>query len=98
MMMRRLQGVDSYLWYNETPTNHMHTLKVAVLDTAASPIPYSAAKFTRILAERLHLLPSFRWRLQQTPLALHHPVWAEDPAFDITRHVFRVTADAPGGP
>ena len=98
MMMRRLQGVDSYLWYNETPTNHMHTLKIAVLDTAASPIPYSAEKFTRILGERLHLLPSFRWRLQETPLALHHPVWAEDPAFDITRHVFRVTADAPGGP
>ncbi len=95
---RRLRGVDSYLWYNEAPTNHMHTLKVAVLDTAASPIAYSVENFTRMLAERLHLIPSFRWRLQETPFGLHHPVWVDDPQFDINSHVFRVTAEPPGGP
>lgn len=97
-MIRRLRGVDSYLWYNETPTNHMHTLKIAILDTTRSPVPYSADTFIRTLDERLHLIPSFRWRLQETPLGLHHPVWVEDPEFDISRHVFRVTADPPGGP
>jgi diacylglycerol O-acyltransferase / wax synthase len=95
--MRRLRGVDSYLWYNETPTNHMHTLKVAILEPARSAVPYSADRFVRSLEERLHLLPSFRWRLIETPFGLHHPVWVADPAFDIHRHVFRTTANAPGG-
>jgi diacylglycerol O-acyltransferase len=92
-----LQGVDSYLWYNESPTNHMHTLKVAVFETSSSAVPYSAETFTRTLDERMHLLPSFRWRLLETPFGLHHPVWVADPEFDITRHVFRVQAAAPGG-
>src|ERR1700730_3514216 len=95
--MRRLRGGDSYLWYNATPTNHMHTLKEAILDTARSAVPYSIDRFVRSLEERLHLLPSFRWRLIEAPFGLHHPVWAEDPAFDIQRHVFPTTANAPGG-
>jgi diacylglycerol O-acyltransferase / wax synthase len=97
MLMRRLQGVDGYLWYNETPSNHMHTLKVAILDPAQSSKPYSAETFTRDLDDRMHLIPSFRWRLLETPLGLHHPVWVEDPDFDIRRHVFRALADPPGG-
>ena len=96
--MQRLRGVDAYLWYNDTSANPMHTLKVVVLDTARSAVPYSADQFVASLDERLHLLPSFRWRLLETPFGLHHPVWAEDPAFDIRRHVRRWTATAPGGP
>jgi diacylglycerol O-acyltransferase / wax synthase len=98
MRMRRLRGVDGYLWYNETPSNHMHTLKVAILDTARASVPYSAQQFTRDLDDRLHLIPSFRWRLLETPMGLHHPVWVEDRDFDITRHVFRTLAKPPGGP
>ena len=30
--MERLSGLDASFLYNETPTLHMHTLKVAVLD------------------------------------------------------------------
>jgi diacylglycerol O-acyltransferase len=97
MSLRRLHGVDAYVWYNQTPTNHMHTLKVAILDTARASVPYSAERFTKDLNDRLHLIPSFRWLLLETPLGLHHPVWVEDPDFDISRHVFRSTAKAPGG-
>jgi diacylglycerol O-acyltransferase len=98
MDLRRLRGVDSYVWYNQTPTNHMHTLKVAILDPAGASVPYSAERFTGDLNDQLHRIPSFRWRLVETPLGLHHPVWVDDPAFDIARHVFRATARAPGGP
>jgi diacylglycerol O-acyltransferase / wax synthase len=97
MSLRRLRGVDAYVWYNQTPTNHMHTLKVAILDTARASVPYTAERFTNDLNDRLHRIPSYRWRLLETPLGLHHPVWAEDPDFDISRHVFRTTAKAPGG-
>ena len=34
-------------------------------------------------ARRMHLLPSWGWRLQQVPLRIHHPVWVEDPDFVI---------------
>jgi diacylglycerol O-acyltransferase / wax synthase len=98
MGLRRLRGVDSYVWYNQTPTNHMHTLKVAILDPAGASVPYSAERFTGDLNDRLHRIPSFRWLLLETPLGLHHPVWVDDPEFDIARHVFRTTAKAPGGP
>ena len=98
MGLRRLRGVDAYVWYNQTPTNHMHTLKVAILDTAGASVPYSAERFISELNDRLHRIPSFRWLLRETPLGLHHPVWVEDPDFDIARHVLRTTATAPGGP
>jgi len=98
MSLRRLRGVDAYVWYNQTPTNHMHTLKVAILDVAHASVSYSAERFTRDLNDRLHRIPSFRWLLLETPWGLHHPVWVEDPDFDIARHVFRTTAKRPGGP
>ena len=98
MGLRRLRGVDAYVWYNQTPTNHMHTLKVAILDTAGASVPYSAERFISELNDRLHRIPSFRWLLRETPLGLHHPVWVEDPDFDIARHVLRTKATSPGGP
>src|ERR1700741_5032777 len=97
MSLRRLRGVDAYVWYNQTPTNHMHTLKVAILDPPAASVPYRAEQFTSDLNDRLHRIPSFRWLLVETPLGLHHPVWVDDPAFDITRHVVRRAARSPGG-
>jgi WS/DGAT/MGAT family acyltransferase len=89
--------VDGYLWYNETPTNHMHTLKIAVFDPARSDPPDSMDRFAELLDARLHLLPSFRWRLLEVPLGLHHPVWVDDPDFLIHNHVRRTVARAPGG-
>jgi WS/DGAT/MGAT family acyltransferase len=43
------------------------------------------------------LLPPLRWRLVPVPLGLHHPVWIEDPAFDLDWHVRRMGCPAPGG-
>src|SRR5438093_4030161 len=81
----------------ETPTLHMHTLKIAVLDPSTAPGGYSFERFEQVLHDRLHLLPSFRRRLVDVPLRLHHPVWIEDPDFDLRRHVRRVLAPEPGG-
>ena len=33
--MRRLNGMDAYLLYSETPNLHSHTLKVAVIERRA---------------------------------------------------------------
>lgn len=95
--MERLTGLDAGFLYMETPTLHMHTLKIAVLDPSTVPGGYSFERVKEVMAERLHLLPPFRRRVVDVPLKLHHPVWIEDPDFDLDLHVRRVGAPAPGG-
>jgi WS/DGAT/MGAT family acyltransferase len=49
-----------------------------------------------LIQERIHLLDPFRRRLVEVPLNLSHPVWIEDPDFDIEQHIHRTTARPPG--
>ena len=47
---------------------------------------------------RLSLIPRFRQRITSVgTMALSNPVWADDPRFDIERHVRRVALPSPGG-
>lgn len=96
-MVERLPGVDAGFLYMETPTLHMHTLKVALVDVSTVPGGYSFARFHDELAARLHLLPPFRRRLVKVPFQLNHPVWVEDRDFDQARHVLHRRVPAPGG-
>ncbi|MFN8035508.1 MAG: wax ester/triacylglycerol synthase family O-acyltransferase [Acidimicrobiia bacterium] len=95
--MEQLAPLDARFLYQETPSIHMHTLKVAIVDPSNVPGGYSFDVFRRVIAERLHLLPPFRRRIVELPLGMHHPVWIEDPAFDLDRHVRYVRAEEPGG-
>ncbi len=95
--MRRLAGVDALFLYNETPTQHMHTLKVGIIDPSHNPDGYSFQHDKEKLASRLHLVPPFRWKLVPTPLALHHPL-VVDSEVDIDFHVRRAAVPSPGGP
>jgi WS/DGAT/MGAT family acyltransferase len=96
-MPERLPGVDAGFLYMETPTQHMHTLKIAFLDVSHLGGGYTYDVFEKGLAARLHLLPPFRRRLQHVPLRLHHPLWVEDRDVDLTEHLHRVVVAAPGG-
>lgn len=95
--MERLTGLDAGFLYMETPTLHMHTLKIAVVDPASVDGGYSFGRFKEVLAARLHLLPPFRRRIVEVPARIHHPVWIEDPGFHLSHHVRRVGCPAPGG-
>ena len=94
--MERMRGIDAGYLYLETSTVHMHTLKIGVLDASNAPGGYSFERFVEELERRLHLLPPFRRRIVPVPLGLHHPMWIEDPGFDITNHVRQTRAAAPG--
>jgi diacylglycerol O-acyltransferase len=94
--VQRLTGLDAGYLYMETPTLHMHTLKIAVLDPSTVPGGYSFERVKQELGRRLHLLPPFRRRLVEVPFGIHHPVWIEDPDFDLDWHVHRVAVPAPG--
>src|SRR5438067_4124940 len=95
--VERLTGLDASFLYNETPTLHMHTLKYSVLDVSTVPGGYDFARFKHELDRRLHLLPPFRRRVVDVPFGLHHPVWIEDPDFDLSYHVRRIGVPPPGG-
>ena len=95
--MERLTGIDASFLYMETPSVHMHTIKVAVLRPAPG-VDYSIERVKADLRARLHLLPPFRRRIVGVPLGFHHPVWIEDARFDLEHHVRRVAVPAPGGP
>ena len=95
--MQRLTGLDSTFLYLETPTTHMHVASTAVFDPRTVPEGYSYEALRGLVLERLPLLPPFRRRLVEVPFALHHPIWIEDPDFDIDYHLRRAALPAPGG-
>jgi len=95
--LEQLSGIDAGFLYMETPTLHMHTLKVAIIQPTRELDYYSLPRFRKALQLCLHLLPSFRRRLVHAPLGIGYPFWIEDPDFDVDRHIQCVRAPSPGG-
>src|SRR3954470_5625085 len=95
--MRRLTGLDASFLYMETPTNHMHVASTCIFDPSTVPGGYDFNKVRDLIENRLPLLPPFRWRLVEVPFGLHHPLWIEDPDFDLDFHVRRAALPSPGG-
>ena len=85
--MEELTGLDARFLYSETPTAHMHTLKIAVIDLSGRAEALSPTRFIELLEARLDRLPALRRRMVPIPHRLGHPVWVEDPEFDLSRHV-----------
>src|SRR5262249_29887730 len=48
------------------------------------------------VAARLHLLPRFRLLLYEPPRRLGGPLWVDDPAFDLSKHITAVPLPPPG--
>ncbi len=95
--MERLSGMDATFLYLETPAGHMHVAMTGIYDASTMAGGYSFDKVRATIEERLPLVPPFRRRLVEVPFQFHHPVWIEDPDFDLDHHVHRVTCPAPGG-
>ena len=96
--MERLSGLDAMFLYFETPSNHLHVSAVMIFDPSTIPGGYSFEKVRAFIESRLHVVPQFRRRLVQVPFNLSHPVWFEDPDFDLDYHVRRIAVPSPGGP
>ncbi len=75
----------------------MHLILVAVLDPTDVPGGFTAATMKRLIEQRIDKLPPFRRRVVRVPFGLHHPLWIEDPGFDLDFHVRQVAVPAPGG-
>ena len=91
-VMQSLIGMDAAFLALETPTTPMHVGVALVLDppegTRSLFSPSTRyAQIRRVIQQRLHLIPPLRQRALRVPFGLHHPVWVEDPDFDIIHHV-----------
>ncbi len=95
--MKRLSGLDATFLYLETPSSPMHVSGIFVADPSKAADGFSFESYRKMVADRLHLAPPWRRRLVEVPFGLHHPLWIEDPDFDLDFHVRRAALPAPGG-
>jgi diacylglycerol O-acyltransferase / wax synthase len=95
--MERLTGADATFLYAQTRNGHMEIASCIVLDPRDIPRGEELLEHTKAYLEpRLHLAPLLRRRLVRVPLELDHPVWIEDPDFDLDYHVRHAALPAPG--
>lgn len=94
--MRVMSGLDARFLYSATPTVHMHTMKVVVVDVSGRPEPLTEDLLAAIVEYRLNRMPMLRRRVVPAPHGLGNPVVVDDPDFDVTRHLKVVTVDPPG--
>lgn len=92
-----MSGIDATFLAVETPTTHLHVATLVLLDPATAPSGWGFAHLRALLAARLHLVPVFRRRVVEVPFGLEHPVWIEDPGFDLDQHLLRAAVPTPGG-
>ncbi len=95
--MRRLTGADGYHLYEETRVQHMHTIKIAIIDRSTAHEPLTFEWVASRMGRGMVHIPPFRWQLAEVPLRIGHPVWVDRPDIDINYHLRRAAVPAPGG-
>jgi WS/DGAT/MGAT family acyltransferase len=99
--MHRLLGEDAAWLDEELPFLPLNPVVLAVLKPAEAPdgttSPITMDYLYEHMSRRLGELPSLRWRIARVPLGLHHPVYIEDPDFDLRFHLHHAVLPAPAG-
>jgi WS/DGAT/MGAT family acyltransferase len=95
--MRQLTSLDAQFLAMETSRTWGHVSGLAVYDPSTAPGgQLTIEDVCRMVSQRLHLLPPFRWRLVWVPFGLDHPYWIEDPDFDLDFHIRESAIPPPG--
>lgn len=84
--IERMTGIDAGFLYMETPSVHMHTLKIAILE---SDDGLTFDTFVAGMLSRLKRLPPLRRRVVEVPFGLNHPVWVTQSRIDVAHHIRR---------
>ncbi len=88
---RFLTPVDASFLYVERPGQPMHIGGCMVYEGE-----FGRDYLMRQVEARLHRLPRYRQRVLFPPFMISHPVWVDDPSFDISNHIdeARIPEDA----
>src|SRR3954447_21441640 len=94
-MPDRLSPLDASFLFAEHRTAAMH---VGGVLTFAPPEDgeFDPEAFTKLIGQRLALVPQYWRKLREVPGRLGLPVWVDDPDFDLSYHVRRSALPAPG--
>jgi WS/DGAT/MGAT family acyltransferase len=95
--VERLSGLDASFLYIESLTQPLHVCSILELDTSTVPGGYTFDRLRDELAVRIAAIPEFRAKLADSQLNLDYPVWVDDDAFDLDRHLLRIGLPSPGG-
>jgi WS/DGAT/MGAT family acyltransferase len=97
--LRQLTGLDAQFLALENPRQCGHVSGLTVLDPSTTDSgTLELGDVQRLIAERLPLLPPFRWRLKPVPFGLDYPYWIDDPDFDLEYHVRELALPPPPTP
>jgi diacylglycerol O-acyltransferase / wax synthase len=92
-----LSARDAWFLYAERAETPLDLGTVYVFE-AGSRVPggRGAIGVEETVAERIHLVPRYRQRIRRVPGNLTHPVWVDDPNFDLGHHIRREVLPPPG--
>jgi diacylglycerol O-acyltransferase / wax synthase len=92
-----LTALDAFFLYAERSEAPLHIGAVHIFEGEPRvPGGRGALGIAQTLQERLHRVPRYRQRVRFRPLNLGHPVWVDDPDFDLDYHVRRSALPRPG--
>lgn len=95
----RLSALDASFLEIEDGATHMHVAAVLILEGAPLRTPEGTLaidRIRRLVESRLGAFPRYRQRLARIPIE-DHPVWVDDPHFNLHYHVRHTALPAPGG-
>jgi diacylglycerol O-acyltransferase len=94
--MDRLSFLDAGFLYLETPETPMNIASVTIFAPTDVSLETIFQAFRDHTVARLDLLPSYRRRVQTTPLSISHPVWVIEEDLDLDYHIQRRALAHPG--
>jgi WS/DGAT/MGAT family acyltransferase len=95
----RLSALDETFLHLERPETPMHVGAIAILEREPFYGPDGRFRLDAVRAmveSRLSLIPRFRRRVVHVPFGFGRPIWVDDPAFLISRHVKVTSLPSPG--
>ena len=95
--MRQLTALDQQFLALENSRNYGHVGAMSIYDPSTAPAgELTLPRLQSLIAERLPLVPPFRWRLATVPFNLDYGYWVDDPDFDLEFHVREIALAPPG--
>jgi WS/DGAT/MGAT family acyltransferase len=88
----RLSPLDASFLHLEDAASHMHVAAALLFEGP----PFDYEDLLAHVESRLGLVPRYRQRLAEVPLAQARPCWVDDDRFDLRYHVRHTALPAPG--
>jgi diacylglycerol O-acyltransferase / wax synthase len=88
--------MDAAFLYAEKGDAPLHVMGALVLESCGRGPREDFRRIRAQIERRVPSLPLLRRKLVGVPLGIGHPVWSDDPDFDLDAHLHRAALPAPG--